>query len=140
MYDERDHVDVPSLVGLGLPVWLAGSYGTPERYREALALGAAGVQVGTAFACCDESGLDATLKQQVRDAARSGTLRVRADWRASPTGFPFRVAELPGTLSDQLVVATRQPVCDLGSGAFVHLQAPERPEMNRQIAFDVVSR
>ncbi len=115
VYDERDTVDVPLLVGIGLPVWLAGSYGTPERYREARALGAAGVQVGTAFAYCDESGFDETIKQQVRAAVADGSLRVRADWRASPTGFPFRVAELPGTLTDADVVAARQPVCDLGA-------------------------
>ena len=72
VYDERDTVDVADLVGLGLPVWLAGSCGTPERYREARALGAVGVQVGTAFAFCDESGFDASIKQQVRDAVMAG--------------------------------------------------------------------
>jgi NAD(P)H-dependent flavin oxidoreductase YrpB (nitropropane dioxygenase family) len=114
VYDERDDVDVASLVELGLPVWLAGSYGTPERFRAARALGAAGVQVGTAFAYCDESGFDSTLKEQVRGAIADGTLRVRADWRASPTGFPFRVAEVSGTLTDPDVLAERAPVCDLG--------------------------
>ncbi len=114
VYDERDDVHVRDLVTIGLPVWLAGSYGTPERYCEARTLGAVGVQVGTAFAFCDESGFDPAIKQQMRDAAADGTLQVRADWRASPTGFPFRVAELPGTLTDASVVAARQPVCDLG--------------------------
>lgn len=114
VYDERDDVDVREVVDLGLPVWLAGSYGTPDRYRSACALGAAGVQVGTAFAFCDESGFDPAIKRQVHDAAADGTLVVRADWRASPTGFPFRVAELPGSLTDATVMSTRQPVCDLG--------------------------
>ena len=50
VYDERDVVDLPDILALGLPVWLAGGYGTPEKVCEALALGASGVQVGTLFA------------------------------------------------------------------------------------------
>ena len=42
------------IVGLGLPFWLAGGYGSAEKLKEALAEGAAGIQVGTAFAFCDE--------------------------------------------------------------------------------------
>ncbi len=114
IYDERDEVDVRAVVDLGLPVWLAGSYATPERLQEALALGATGVQVGTAFACSAESGFPAPLKQQVLDQVRSGTIQTRSDWRCSPTGFPFRVVDLPGTLSDPVVRADRPPLCDLG--------------------------
>lgn len=33
---------------------------------------------------------------------------------ASPTGFPFKVAQLAGTYSDQGVAAARPRVCDLG--------------------------
>ena len=115
VYDERDRVDLPKLLALGLPVWLAGAYASPERLREAMALGAQGIQVGTAFAYCDESGFDEGVKAQVRAAVREGALSVRADWRASPTGFPFHVAELSGTLTEPEVVAARRPVCDLGA-------------------------
>ncbi|HEX2704987.1 MAG TPA: nitronate monooxygenase, partial [Candidatus Lustribacter sp.] len=114
VYDERDEVEVSKILALGLPVWLAGSYGTPQGLRDALALGAAGVQVGTAFAYSDESGFDEGIKERVRREVSSGELRVRADWRVSPTGFPFQVADLPGTLSDPAVVSARKPVCDLG--------------------------
>jgi NAD(P)H-dependent flavin oxidoreductase YrpB (nitropropane dioxygenase family) len=107
-------VDIPTLAGLGLPLWLAGSYASPERLREAKSLGAEGVQIGTLFAYSDDSGFDPALVAQVRDRVLTGDLRVRADWRASPTGFPFRVAELPDTLTDPEVIAARQPVCDLG--------------------------
>src|SRR5208283_6095446 len=55
VYGERDSVDLEKIRELGLPFWLAGGYGSPEKVREALALGAAGVQVGTAFAYCEES-------------------------------------------------------------------------------------
>ena len=114
VYDERDEVDLPTVIALGLPVWLAGAYATPQRLREALDLGAAGVQVGTAFACSEDSGLAPTLREQLRGRAADGSLRVRADWRASPTGFPFRVADVTGTVSDPDVLAARKPVCDLG--------------------------
>jgi NAD(P)H-dependent flavin oxidoreductase YrpB (nitropropane dioxygenase family) len=114
VYDERDEVDVAAVVGLGLPVWLAGSFARPERLATALALGAAGVQVGTAFAYCAESGLDDALRERALRAIDAGELTVRADWRASPTGFPFHVAELSGTWTDPDTAAARQPVCDLG--------------------------
>ena len=114
VYDDRDVVDIEQIVALGLPVWLAGSYGSPSRLLEALALGAAGIQVGTAFAYCDESGMSPALRQAALTALDEGSLKVRADWRASPTGFPFHVAELPQTWTDPAAVAERAPVCDLG--------------------------
>jgi NAD(P)H-dependent flavin oxidoreductase YrpB (nitropropane dioxygenase family) len=42
-------------------------------------------------------------------------VEVRSDWRASPTGFPFRIVQLEGTLSDPQVYEDRQRVCDLGA-------------------------
>jgi NAD(P)H-dependent flavin oxidoreductase YrpB (nitropropane dioxygenase family) len=115
VYDARDEPDLDALAGLGLPFWLAGSWGTPAGLALARSLGATGVQVGTAFAYAQESGLAPSLKQQVVDAVAADALSVRSDWRASPTGFPFRVIELPGTLSDPAVAAARKPVCDLGA-------------------------
>lgn len=114
VYGERDEVDIARIVALGLPVWLAGACATPEDVRRARSLGATGVQAGTVFALADESGLAPDLKEQVRRGVANGDLRVRADWRVSPTGFPFRVAELPGTWTDPAAVAERRPVCDLG--------------------------
>lgn len=115
VYDERDDVDLAAVLALGLPVWVAGAAASPERVDAALAAGAAGVQVGTAFAYCAESGLDAGLREQVLAHLAAGDApSVRADWRASPTGFPFRVVELPGTWTDPSAVAARAPVCDLG--------------------------
>lgn len=114
VYDERDVVDLAAILELGLPVWLAGGCAGPEGLADALALGAAGVQIGTAFAFCDESGFEPGLKDRVRGRILAGDLQVRSDWRVSPTGFPFRVADLPGTLSDDAVVSGRKPVCDLG--------------------------
>lgn len=114
MYGHRDEVDVAELRALGVPFWLAGGYGSPSRLREALAHGAAGVQVGTAFAFARESGLRADLKADLLSQAIAGTARVFTDPLASPTGFPFKVAQISGSLSDDAVYTTRNRVCDLG--------------------------
>jgi NAD(P)H-dependent flavin oxidoreductase YrpB (nitropropane dioxygenase family) len=114
VYDDRDVVDLPAVLALGLPVWLAGGYGTADQVRSARAQGAMGVQVGTAFAYCIESGFEQGIKDKVHAAVLAGDLQVRSDWRASPTGFPFQVAQLDGTLSEPAVRASRKVVCDLG--------------------------
>ncbi|HWK25679.1 MAG TPA: nitronate monooxygenase [Solirubrobacter sp.] len=113
-YGPRDEVDLGRLRDLGLPFWLAGGYGDPARLREAHAAGAAGVQVGTAFALCAESGLDPALRHRALERARTGELRVRTDPVASPTGFPFKVAQLAGTIAEDAVLAARERRCDLG--------------------------
>jgi NAD(P)H-dependent flavin oxidoreductase YrpB (nitropropane dioxygenase family) len=114
VFGPRDNADLDKVAALGLPFWLAGSYGTPERLAAARAAGAAGVQVGTLFALCEDSGLDPVLRDNLTSRLRDGTLEVRTDAAASPTGFPFKVAQLPGTLSDPAVLAARPRLCDLG--------------------------
>jgi nitronate monooxygenase len=114
VYGPRDVPDLGAIADLGRPFWLAGSYGDPRRVVEALEAGAAGVQVGTAFAFCDESGMDEQLRRQVIAVSRAGTARVKTDPLASPTGFPFKVLELPETISQEDVYQARQRVCDLG--------------------------
>lgn len=114
VYGERDQVDIEKIRELGLPFWLAGEHGRPEKLSEALAAGATGVQVGTAFAFCAESGLRQDYKQALLEKAIAGQARVFTDPLASPTGFPFKVAQLEGTLSDPEVCAARPRICDLG--------------------------
>jgi nitronate monooxygenase len=114
IYGERDEVDLKKLATLGLPFWLAGSYGAPGRLREAQAAGAVGVQVGTAFALCAESGLRKEYRHALLRKVADGTTCVFTDPLASPTGFPFKVAELEGTLSEESVYNTRPRICDLG--------------------------
>lgn len=114
VYGERDRVDLDRLLELGRPVWLAGGAGSPGALRAALAAGAAGVQVGTLFAYCRESGLAGGLKAAVLEAVRAGRARVLTDPRASPTGFPFKVVSLPGSVSEDQVYRARERVCDLG--------------------------
>jgi nitronate monooxygenase len=112
IYGPKDVADLVKIRELGLPFWLAGKYATPGRFGEALEAGATGVQVGTAFAFCRESGISKDLVQQV--FASNGSIGVFTDPRASPTGFPFKVAQIPGTLSQAEVYAERERVCDLG--------------------------
>ncbi|WP_338145211.1 nitronate monooxygenase [Cryobacterium fucosi] len=113
IYGPRDDANLEKIADLGLPFWLAGGYGQPERVAEALRAGAAGVQVGTLFALSRESGLADTLRDAVLDRIDDGELSIRTDAAASPTGFPFKVAQLPGTLSVPAVYDERVRLCDL---------------------------
>ena len=110
-----------ALTDLGLPFWLAGGCGEPERVRAALAAGASGVQVGTLFTLSLESGLDEPVREGLLQELRSGTLRVRTDVSASPDGLPLTIASLKGTLSEPEVYDLRPRLCDLG-----YLRTPYR--------------
>jgi nitronate monooxygenase len=114
IYGARDKVDLKAMRELGLPFWLAGSYGSAEGLKNALAEGASGIQVGTAFALCVESGLTPKIRRALILKALEGKARVFTDPLASPTGFPFKVAELEGTLSDPAIFKQRRRLCDLG--------------------------
>jgi len=114
IYGPRDELDMTQMTGLGVPFWLAGGYATRKGFSAALAAGAHGIQVGTAFAFCEESGLDPGLRRRFLAGVLRGDGDVFTDPAASPTGFPFKVAALPGTLSEQAVYAQRPRLCDLG--------------------------
>ncbi len=114
VYGERDQADLAQMRALGLPFWLAGGSGSPDALRRALDQGAAGIQVGTLFAFCDDSGLAPELRARTLARALGGRVRVKTDVRASPTGFPFKVVELEGTNALPEPYAARERVCDLG--------------------------
>src|SRR5215467_1311383 len=114
IYGERDVVDLEKIRALDVPFWLAGGYGSSEKLAEALVAGATGVQVGTAFAFCEESGLENRYKRLLLEKVCSGTARVFSDPVASPTSFPFKVAELEESLSENEVYSARPRICDLG--------------------------
>jgi nitronate monooxygenase len=114
LYGPRDQVNLDEIKKLGLPFWLAGSFASPEKLKKALKQGAQGIQIGTVFAFCHESGLDNKIKTRVIQKALAGNIKVFTDPFASPTGFPFKVIELEGSLSDSNVYENRQRVCDLG--------------------------
>lgn len=114
IYGPRDGADLEKMKALGKPFWLAGGYGSPDRVADAIAAGAAGVQVGTAYAYCAESGMAPKLRHAVQIQVRDGTAEVKTDPLASPTGFPFKVVQLDGTLSDVQLRDARKRVCNLG--------------------------
>ncbi|MCH7921863.1 MAG: nitronate monooxygenase [Nitrospinae bacterium] len=122
-YGERDEVDLEKITRLGLPFWLAGSYAAPEKLKEALELGAKGVQVGTAFAFCRESALSEEIKEKLLAKALRGEAEVFTDPKASPTGFPFKVVSLEGTVSEDNEYQGRPRSCDVG-----YLRHPYRKE------------
>jgi NAD(P)H-dependent flavin oxidoreductase YrpB (nitropropane dioxygenase family) len=121
IYGPRDDVDLAKIGTIGLPFWVAGGYATPDRLREAQAAGAVGVQVGTAFALADESGMTPPVRTVLRQRVLADTLRVRTDPLASPTGFPFKVAQVPGTVADPTTYGARERICDLS-----YLRSPFR--------------
>lgn len=114
VYGARDVPDLAKIRDIGRPFWLAGSYATPDGLTRAKAEGAAGVQVGTAFAFCEESGIADHIKSSVIENCRKRIARVFTDSRASPTGFPFKVFGLNGTMSEVEDYQARKRVCDLG--------------------------
>lgn len=114
IYGPRDTAKLEQIRALGLPFWLAGSFGRPGKLAEAQALGAAGVQVGTAFAFCDESGLTPQIKADTIAKSRRSQISIFTDPLASPTGFPFKILQAEGTVSEEDIYQARNRVCDLG--------------------------
>ncbi len=114
IYGPRDNVNLAAFRKIGLPFWLAGLYGSPEGLRSAREEGAAGIQAGTAFALCAESGLLPAVRRELVREALAGQAHIFTDAQASPTGFPFKVADLAGSLSEEAIYQQRRRICDIG--------------------------
>lgn len=118
IYGERDEVCLKQMSELELPFWMAGNCATPEKLKEVKNLGAYGIQVGTLFAFSEESGLDPKLKNEatraiLNDKPPEGGW-IFTDPLSSPTGFPFKAARLPGSISEESNYNARKRICDLG--------------------------
>ncbi|MFC1526884.1 nitronate monooxygenase, partial [Candidatus Latescibacterota bacterium] len=114
VYGSKDVVDLQKIADIGKPFWLAGGFGGPGGLGKALALGAAGIQVGTAFFLCEESSVDPGLRNSLLERLSREEISVFTDPVASPTGFPFKVVSVEGTASEEQEYADRTRVCDLG--------------------------
>jgi nitronate monooxygenase len=113
-YGPKDDVDLSRFKKMGLPFWVAGSCDDPETLAEMRALGAQGVQVGTMFAFCEESGLTREIKGEVAQKAIENRGEVYTDPLCSPTRFPFKVLQLEGSVSEKETYEDRSRICDLG--------------------------
>ncbi len=114
LYGPKDLADLNKIRELGRPFWLAGGRASAERVQEALAMGANGVQVGTAFAFCDESGLDPRCSPRGARESTNEKGEVFTDPLASPTGFPFKVVLSKVRSVSRIVYDPRERICDLG--------------------------
>lgn len=111
VYGPRDEVDLAKIAELGLPFWVAGGMGSAEHLRMVQAQGAAGIQVGTLFAFCEDSGLNPELRASVLRRAAKAEVDVLTSAQASPTGYPFKVVRWD---DDPALHHDRGRICDLG--------------------------
>ncbi|MFP4363785.1 MAG: nitronate monooxygenase [Spirochaetia bacterium] len=114
VFGPKDEIDYKKISSLGLPFWIAGGYSMPGSLQAAKAEGAKGIQVGSVFAFCKESGILSSLKQQFLKAVEAGKNLVFTDPFASPTGFPFKLALVEKTLSNAAEYLERKRICNLG--------------------------
>ena len=113
-YGDRDRVDFQVMRDLALPFWIGGGITSPQHVSDAFELGATGVQVGTLFAYCRESGMDPALRKTILSDITHRDVEVTTSLRASSTGYPFKVASVVGSLSEVAVYRARERKCDLG--------------------------
>jgi nitronate monooxygenase len=114
IYGPKDKVDFQKIKELEIPFWIAGGFDTPEKLEEAIEAGATGIQVGTAFAFCDESGMEDQLKRKVIKQVINEDIVVHTDASISPTGFPFKVVAVDETMAIPLILEERPRLCDVG--------------------------
>lgn len=118
IYGVRDQVDLADMAALELPFWMAGDYATPDKMKAVRDQGAHGIQVGTLFAFSEESGVDRTLRldaiKTILNTNPPDGGWIFTDPRSSPTGFPFKAARLPGSISEKANYLNRKRICDLG--------------------------
>jgi len=118
-FGEQDDIDsyFDRVHGLGAPIYVAGAFpsgGTRSDLLYWMERGAYGIQVGSRFALSDESGMRRDLKDAVLAQNAHGEEHLVTHARVSPTGYPFKVRELAGTLSDPTVYAKRKRLCNKG--------------------------
>ena len=117
------------------PYFLAGGY--TGRLQEAEELGAKGIQIGSLAEFSRESSVRPGLRKRGLDIimAREEGGAVYTDPRFSPSGFPFKVLQVDGTLSSKGVMNSRKAVCGFGylaelyekPGGDVGMRCPAEP-------------
>ncbi len=113
-YSRKDSADLGAMREIGRPFWLAGGFASPEALKDAIAQGAQGIQLGTIFAYCNDSGILPETKKEVLQMYFDGKLKVKTDFDCSPTGFPFKVITLKNSVTNPEVGKKRGRICDMG--------------------------
>ncbi len=111
-YSEKDLPNIDRIKALGLPFWLAGSCANVNQYQAAIEAGARGVQIGTPFAFCADSGMDQQVRNDAIEAIRNNSVELTTDFKASPTGYPFKVLDIYKNI--QRNSPCNERTCDLG--------------------------
>lgn len=124
---------VPQVVdAVPVPVIAAGGVGDARGVAAALALGAAGVQVGTAFLAREESGASAVHRQALLSPEARVTVLTRAFSGRLARGIPNRFQREMATVEDDiptypiqsgLTQELRRVANERGAGELVHLWA-----------------
>jgi len=113
-YGPKDTPNIDRIAALEKPFWLAGGYASPEKLKAALDIGANGVQIGTVFAYCNESGIMPDIRKAVIDKLLVEGVDILTDFQASPTGYPFKLIDLKGDPTSVDEAKDRRRICDLG--------------------------
>jgi NAD(P)H-dependent flavin oxidoreductase YrpB (nitropropane dioxygenase family) len=127
VYGAQDEPDLAAIRGVGLPFWLAGGYGSQAGLQRALGVGATGVQAGSVFALCEDSGMQPGYRTAILNGLKRGAEDAFLVHTTlfSPTGFAFKVVQLQDTLSERDVYESRRRVCDIGLLQQVGLSKPD---------------
>jgi len=140
---------VPQIVdAVRLPVVASGGIMDGRGIAAALALGACGVQMGTAFLTCDEAGVPDVYKQALLNARENETRVTRAFSGRPARGIVNRfMAEvpdetiLPFPLQNTLTRPMRTAAAQQGRAEFLSLWAGQGVRMaRRQSAADLMKR
>lgn len=121
LYTDEDKMDLDWFAGFckkeSVPFWLAGGFGSPKGLVDAQRLGAAGVQVGTLFALADKAGLLESIKVNALTLILQRVLHAEQRME-SPTFYPFGIASVPETITDEDLADLWVPSCDIGYLSF----------------------
>ncbi len=116
-FTAQDDVDsyFDKVKALGVPIYVAGAFadgGSGRDLRDWIARGAYGIQVGSRFALCSDSGMRADLRERIIAANADASLHVATSAVMSPTGYPLKVVPLADTIADPATYAARERICN----------------------------
>jgi len=136
-YSEKDIPDFSKIKAIGRPFWMAGGCASPKKLRHALELGATGIQAGTVFAYSRESGMMPEIKQEVLKQCMDGRPKIVTDFKASSTGYPFKLVDLENTVANMEKREKRKRICDLGY--LRHLYSKSESEVGYRCPAELVN-